>query len=112
MMIQDSQPDAVLNVQAAPHWMCLRAFGGTMSIDEFRAVREDVHFEFPPIERITYDVDKTTRTETTVIKETESTINDCFESQAKVINNPLKIKTSQSTDGTESILCLLSRQSS
>jgi hypothetical protein len=113
MLVQESQPDAALNIQAAPPWMCLQAFGGTMSIEEFRCARQDVQFEFPPIERITYDVDKKTRTETTVIKESSLTIDERFESQPKVINNPLKIKTSTSSDaGSESILCLLSRQSS
>jgi hypothetical protein len=113
MMVQDSQPDAMLNVQRAPPWQCLRAFGGIMSIDEFRASNQAIHFDFKPIERVTYDVEKKYHSETLVIQEPIASTDRMFTNQVQVINNPLKIKTSSSnTKPNDSILCLLNRQSS
>lgn len=112
MMIQDSQPNATLHVQSAPHWQCLQAFGGTMSIDDFRKVNRPIHFTFKPIERVTYDVEKKNCTETLIVKDSVDVSCDrVFSNPVQVINNPLKIKSTQavSNQTTESILCLLNR---
>jgi hypothetical protein len=114
MMIQDSQPDVLLQIQPAPPWQCLDAFGGTMSIEEFRACDKHIEIHLPPIERILYDVEKKSQSSTKVLNTLKSTshyMEKIFgDLPTTVINNPLKIKQKSEQKSVDSVLCMLSHQ--
>jgi hypothetical protein len=115
MMIQDSQSDALLQIQPAPPWQCLDAFGGTMSIAEFRVCEKQIDIHLPPIERVFYDVEKKSQSSTKVFNATKSSsdyMDKIFgDSPTTVINNPLKIKQKSDKKISDSVLCMLSHQS-
>jgi len=110
-MIQMSQPDPLLIIHCAPPRECLQAFGGHMSIEEFRNSRGSIKdIYIASVKRISYDVDwnQTTKVSSSSNDtDVETLKNKC--SATKVINNPLKIKQ-KSTDSnipTDSVLCML-----
>jgi hypothetical protein len=114
MMIQDSQKDALLQIQPAPPWQCLVGFGGTMSIEEFRECDKKIDIHLPPIERILYDVEKKSHSSTKVLNASKSS-SDYMEkifgdTPAITINNPLKIKNKTETNKSDSVLCMLNHQ--
>lgn len=109
-LIQSSQPDPLLVIPCAPPRECLIAFGGHLTIDEFRKSREDLRIRLAPIKHVSYDMDRlrTVKSSSVGSKPDVSSLRaDC--SSAKVINNPLKIKkkVSESKMPTDSVLCML-----
>ena len=108
--IQASQPDPMLVVPCAPPRECLSAFGGHMSIDEFRQSDENVRIHLAPVKRVSYDIDRnrTVKSSSTGGKSDIASLKaGC--STTKVINNPLKIKKkmADSQIPMDSVLCML-----
>jgi hypothetical protein len=111
-MIQASQPDPLLVVPCAPPWECLSAFGGHMTIDEFRnAHGKIVGIHIAPVKCVSYDIDwnSTTKKSGGSAEKTNIDALKATCSSAKVINNPLKIKqrTTNSDIPNDSVLCML-----
>jgi len=100
----------MLVVPCAPPRECLSAFGGHMSIDEFRQSDENVRIHLAPVKRVSYDIDRnrTVKSSSTGGKSDIASLKaDC--STTKVINNPLKIKKkmADSQIPMDSVLCML-----
>lgn len=110
--IQSSQPDPLVVVQCAPPREHLIAFGGHLTIDEFRkSTTHPSNVVLAPIRRISYDLEhgQHVKSSTLISSKTDVETLKASCSDTKVINNPLKIKK-KSTDSkmpTDSVLSML-----
>lgn len=98
---QECTGSVLVEVPCAPPRQALVVFGGHMTIDEFRKNTDRIHMTLPPIQVITYDIEKHQHTSKQCVLQTGGledrceSAEDVFATQgktAKVINNPLKIK--------------------
>ena len=111
--VQDASENPQIEIHCAPPRQALVVFGGNMNIDEFRQNNSVINFTLPPIQLIMYDIEKHQHTSkhNKVIESCdidEFSENMFGSSKTKVINNPLKIKSSKGKPATiEHVLGML-----